>query len=118
MTVGTKVCHGKYWDRVSRAPGWYSKNTRPGTYLFLIRYVLCGNMELVSFDQNTGMVPHGHGSINCENPEQNIKHIPTVIMRRINLEKLVRSKLEHEHVIDNIDVCGFEGDSEEGDEEL
>jgi len=100
MPVGTRVCRGRYWDRISRAPGWYSRNTAKGRYVFLTRYVLSGNLSLVPYDQLMGDIPPNRAAMECDNPESNVKKILHTTMREVNHEKFVRSKLEHEHEID------------------
>jgi len=99
MQRGTKVCKGRFWDKIRRAPGWYMENAGGKIYLFWIRYVLCFDVDVVPYDNTTGQVPTVRGNIGV-NPEVTVKCIRPHTMRELRLQKIVRSKLEHEPVVD------------------
>jgi len=62
MQRGTKVCKGRFWNKIRRAPGWYMENEGDEIYLFWIRYVLCGDVDVVPYDNTTGQDPPEGGT--------------------------------------------------------
>ncbi len=81
MQRGTKVCKGRFWNKIRRAPGWYMENEGDEIYLFWIRYVLCGDVDVVPYDNTTGQVPTVRGNIGV-NPEVTVKCIRTTLQDR------------------------------------